>query len=259
MTVVLLHGAHGAASDWQALRASVLNTAAFDLPGHGDVLDSADLSIDVDDLFTVALDRLAEQLARVKGPITLVGYSLGARLALSTLLLRTVWCEQVERLVLVSGTAGIDDAQDPRARVQRCLLDDDRARELLSDPVRFLADFWQLPLFADLQHHPEMPTWLAARQRRALAFTMTRSHWQRGLSVARMPSLWSRVTQLRNDIRVDVVVGALDAPYVAAGERLTSLLAGRVRLHRVEGVGHALPLLAPQAIVDVINSDQRVK
>jgi pimeloyl-ACP methyl ester carboxylesterase len=58
---------------------------------------------------------------------------------------------------------------------------------------------------------------------------------------------------LRNDIRVDLVVGALDAPYVAAGERLTSLLGARARLHRVAGVGHALPLLAPQAIVDVIN------
>jgi pimeloyl-ACP methyl ester carboxylesterase len=178
---------------------------------------------------------------------------------LSTLLLRTVWCEQVERLVLVSGTAGIDDAAQPGERERRCAIDDERAAELLNDPKHFLATFWQLPLFADLQHHPEMPTWLAARQRRALAFTAMRSHWQRGLSVARMPSLWSRVTQLRNDIHVDVMVGALDAPYVAAGERLTSLLAGRVRLHRVEGVGHALPLLAPQTIVDVINSDQRVK
>ena len=253
MTVVLLHGSHGAASDWHTLRASVLNTAAFDLPGHGDALDSADVSIDVDDLFTVALDRIAEQLARVKGPITLVGYSLGARLVLATVLLRAVWCEQVDRLVLVSGTAGIDDAAEPGERDRRCAVDDERAAELQSDPARFLAAFWQLPLFADLQQHPEMPTWLAARQHRALAFTTTRTHWQRGLSVARMPSLWSRVTQLRNDIRVDVVVGALDAPYVAAGERLTSLLGTRARLHRVAGVGHALPLLAPQAIVDVIN------
>ncbi len=254
MTVVLLHGAHGAASDWQALRASVLNTAAFDLPGHGDVLDSADLAIDVDDLFTVALDRVAEQLARVKGPITLVGYSLGARLALATTVLRAVWCEQVDRLVLVSGTAGIDDATQPGERDRRCAVDDERAADLHHDPARFLADFWQLPLFADLQQHPDMPAWLAHRQRRALAHTTTRAHWQRGLSVARMPSLWSRVTQLRNDIRVDVVVGALDGPYVAAGERLTSLLAVRARLHCVEGVGHALPLLAPQAIVDVINA-----
>lgn len=259
MTVVFLHGAHGAASDWHALRASVLNTAAFDLPGHGDVLDSADLAIDVDDLFTVALDRLAEQLARVKGPITLVGYSLGARLALSTLLLRTVWCEQVERLVLLSGTAGIDDAAQPGERDRRCAVDDDRAAELQADPARFLADFWHLPLFADLQQHPKMPTWLAARQRRALAFTTTRAHWQRGLSVARMPPLWSRVTQLRNDIHVDVLVGALDGPYVTAGERLASLLGKRARLHSIDDVGHALPLLARDAIVDVINRDQRVK
>lgn len=253
MTVVLLHGAHGAASDWQTLTASVLNTAAFDLPGHGDVLDSADLGIDVDDLFTVALDRLAEQLARVKGPITLVGYSLGARLALATTLLRAMWCEQVDRLVLVSGTAGIDDAAHPGERARRCALDDERAAELLADPAAFLADFWQLPLFADLQQHPQLSTWLAARQRRALAFTATRAHWQRGLSVARMPSLWSRVTQLRNDVRVDVVVGTRDEPYVAAGERLTALLGTRAQLHAVPGVGHALPLLAPQAIVDVIN------
>lgn len=257
MTVVFLHGAHGAAADWQTIQHQVLNTTAFDLPGHGDALDGGDLAIDVDDLFTVALDRLAEQLSRVKGPITLVGYSLGARLALATTLLRAVWCEQVERLVLVSATAGIDDAQQPGERDRRCAVDDERAAALANDPATFLSDFWRLPLFADLQQHPQMPDWLAQRQRRALAFTSTRAHWQRGLSVARMPSLWSRVTELRNDIRVDVIVGSADAPYLDAAQRLCALLAPRAQLHGVDGVGHALPLLAPQAIVDVINHSAR--
>ncbi len=73
-----------------------------DLPGHG---------LSADDRMTV--EQAASELIDLAGPGTYVGYSMGARHALTTA------CDgsrEIERLVLVGGTAGIDDAGGIRTR-----------------------------------------------------------------------------------------------------------------------------------------------
>lgn len=257
MTVVFLHGAFGMATDWDDVRQALMArlsvsddvtvpaVLAFNIAGHGEVVADPK-SDDTDALFEEAADNIAVALEGIKGAVTLVGYSLGARVALAALLLHPERTAHVERLVLVSGTAGLEDEGD---RDERRAIDDDRAAAFAQDPAAFLASFWTLPLFADLQGHPGVTTLLLKRQERAVLDTALRARWMRGLSVARMPSLWPLLNSLRID--VDLVVGGNDATYVKAAHRIQQLVP-KAKLHTIDGVGHAVPVLAPEAIVEII-------
>lgn len=270
MSIVFLHGAYGMAADWdelrQALTARCSETRehddrlvvpamrALNIAGHGEVV--ADPKTDnVDALFEEAVDNIAKAIEGVADKVTLVGYSLGARIALAAMLLRPECTTNVERLVLISGTAGLKDEAD---KSERLAIDDERAAAFAKDPADFLAGFWRLPLFADLRDHPGVTTLLLQRQERAATYTALRALWMRGLSVARMPALWPLVSSLRNDLDFDLIVGANDATYLKAANRLQQLV-HKAKLHTIDGVGHAVPLLAPQAIIDVIAPPRPVK
>ena len=109
-------------------------TVAVDAPGHG---ESGDLRLDLPDA--------ADALGRLAGTATYVGYSMGGRLALH---LAVSSPAVVERLVLVSSTAGI---VDPAARADRRAADETRAAEIERDGVDSFLDRWlALPLFAGL-------------------------------------------------------------------------------------------------------------
>jgi pimeloyl-ACP methyl ester carboxylesterase len=72
------------------------------MPGHGNSPDA-----------TRALPVCADDIVHSIGPATYVGYSFGARIALHIALQHPQLCE---RLVLISGTAGIED---DNARAER--------------------------------------------------------------------------------------------------------------------------------------------
>ena len=79
------------------------------------------------------------------GPATYVGYSMGGRLCLHLALARP---ETVERLVLVSATAGIEDDDE---RATRRAADDALATSLERDGVDAFLDGWLAqPMFATL-------------------------------------------------------------------------------------------------------------
>ena len=254
MTLVLLHGAYGAAADWDdvmaALRSSTSWTSlsalalrSLTVPGH-DCGDAVPVDVDVNDGWQQALAILEARLADLPG-IHLAGYSLGARLALA-LAQRPSLRDRVQSLTLVAGTAGLDD---DAARARRRAIDDERATWLASDPDAFLEAFWRLPLFASLDSHPDKAVRLAERQARARAHPAVLAWWMRCLSVGRQPSLWSSLSTL--SVPTTIIVGSHDDDYVAHGQRLRSLLP-RARLTVVHGAGHALLLEAPDAIADAI-------
>ena len=273
-TFVFLHGAYGAADDFDEIRHAMLarvqasagaETAlptllALHLPGHGPVVadpspaettastTTADKADDVDGLFEQAAFLLARSIGEIDDDVVVVGYSLGARLALAAILLHPELVKRVQRLVLISGTAGLNDEADKDRRRE---LDDMRAADFADNPAAFLADFWRLPLFADLAGHTGMTTLLLARQERAASQTALRARWMRGLSVARMPSLWPLLSSLPSSMSVDVIVGADDHDYIVAAHRINTAVP-HAQLHFVAGVKHALPILAPQAIIDVL-------
>ena len=143
--------------------------------------------------------------------------------------------ELVRRLVLVSATAGIDDAAERAARRQA---DEQLAASIERDGVDAFLDRWlALPLFATL---PRDAAGLDDRRRNTadgLASSL------RLAGTGTQEPLWDRLPEL--PMPVLLVAGALDTKYVAIAERMAGLIPDAT-LTVIEGAGHSVPLEAPR-------------
>ena len=143
--LVLVHGFTQTGRSWDSIadelaaRHTVLTP---DAPGHG---DSSAVRAD--------LPAGAELLGRAGGRATYIGYSMGGRLCLHLAIARPAL---VERLVLISATAGIDDSDERAARRSS---DDALAATIERDGVdAFLRRWVAQPMFATLDE----PGWTIA-------------------------------------------------------------------------------------------------
>ena len=230
-SVVLLHGFGGTHRAWDGVaeclsRESYLPLAP-DLPGHGEAADALrpiTFSGGVTDLLALCPERF-----------TLCGYSLGGRLALHVALAAP---ERVERLVLVSTTAGIED---PVERAGRRSSDHRLAAELEAVGLGQFAERWRSQaLFAE--DPPEVNALaredFGRNRPDALAAAM------RGIGTGEMEPLWGRLGELA--MPVTVVVGERDTRFRELGERMVGLLA-KATIVVLPG-GHDLPRESPAGV-----------
>jgi 2-succinyl-6-hydroxy-2,4-cyclohexadiene-1-carboxylate synthase len=233
-SILALHGFTGSAATWNGLAGALgdgRRLIAPDLLGHAG-------SDAPPDPARYAMERQADDLAALldvlaAAPADVVGYSMGARLALVLALRHPA---AVRRLILESPSAGIGDE---RARAARRAADEVLAVRLERDGVVAFVDAWEAqPVFASQRALPEEvrdrqraerlghdPAGLAASLRGAGQGAMTPLHAR--LAEISCPTL--------------VIAGALDvvglerARFVAA-----SLPAGTLEV--VTGAGHAVHL-----------------
>ncbi len=233
--IVLLHGFGGTRSAWDGvvglLDPERYRPLALDLPGHG---EAADLSPPIS--FAGCTDHV---LANSPERFVLCGYSMGGRVALHVALAAP---ERVARLVLISTTAGIEDAteRDRRREADRAL-----AEDLECGPYEEFIERWRTqPLFAE---EPLEVGGLAREDQRrnrpdALAAVL------RGVGTGEMQPLWDRLPELA--MPVTVLVGARDAKFQALGRRMVGLLAGGELI--IAPGGHGLPLESPAAVAQAL-------
>lgn len=231
--LVLVHGftqtreVWGPAAELLAREHQVLRV---DLPGHG---RSGHADAD--------LWHGAALLGAAGGPATYVGYSLGGRLALHLALHRPA---QVERLVLLGATAGIDD---PDARRRRAQLDRDRADRLEAIGVaRFLDDWLALPLFDGLS---------AARAGRAARLENSAAGLAASLrhaSTGVQEPLWERLAELA--MPVLCLAGEHDVRFAALAERMAGAIGDTAVSAVIPGAGHAAHLERPEAFVAAVRA-----
>ncbi len=232
--LALIHGftqsgrAWGPAGEALAGRYRIL---AFDAPGHG-------LSAEVEADLPGGADLMAEAVT-AGGPAAWLGYSMGGRYALHVALRHP---DVVDRLILVSTTAGIDDPSEREARRRS---DEALAGRLEAEGVEAFLRWWLAqPLFATLP--PEAAqldsrlegsaSGLAASLRLAGTGTQT--------------PLWDRLGEL--DMPVLVVAGALDGKYTALAERLGRSIGANATVTVMEGAGHSCHLEKPAEFVGVV-------
>ncbi len=237
---VFVHGFLGTGQDWDAvqsaLRARGWQAPAWapDLPGHGRTpLGVARPSYAA---WIAWLDAYLDARG-VRGPVVLVGYSLGGRLALA-------WGARhptrVAGLALLAAHPGLTD---PQARAARAAQDDARASMLRTQGLAAFLDAWyRLPLFA-LAERPRLRAAVVARRRRqdaaALATVIA------ALSPGRQPPLWDALARLAP--RTLYLAGGRDAKYRALAADLASRFP-RLRVAIIPQAGHLLPLDAPEAV-----------
>ncbi len=234
-TLVLLHGFGGTRRTWDRVIAQLdpqrYRPQALDLPGHG---ESSSLER------PITFERSVEEVLRVAPErFVLCGYSMGGRIALHAALAAP---ERVQRLVLVSSTAGIEDAAERR---DRRLADGQLAERLESRPFEEFIESWRMqPLFAD--ELPQVSALARDDHRRnrpeALAASL------RGVGTGEMAPLWDRLGELT--MPVQFVVGERDAKFRALASRMRELVP-QAELDVVPG-GHGVPLESPLALAQVL-------
>ncbi len=181
-------------------------------------------------------DATADTLGHRGGEGVWVGYSMGARLCLRLALDRP---GLVERLVLLSGTAGIESAE---RRAARRAADDQLARDAERDGVAPFMDRWlDQRLFETL---PRSASQLEIRQR---AYTVGRlGHQLRALGQGTQEPMWDRLAGL--EMPVLVLTGQWDRTYREIGARMATAIGANAQLVVVEKAGHALNLERPSEV-----------
>jgi 2-succinyl-6-hydroxy-2,4-cyclohexadiene-1-carboxylate synthase len=235
--ILFLHGFLGLSEDWFEI-AQELSRDHFcvlpDLPGHG---QSRQLSDQQSYDMAAASEAIVSLLDDLNiDCVTLLGYSMGGRIALYTAL---YFAHRVQALALESANPGIEDDKE---RIDRAALDDLRADQLERKGVAaFVEQWYNAPLFDSLHHQPEKLALLKqsrlAHDPHALAAAL------RGLSVGRQPSLWQEIERL--NIPTMIVGGALDKKYCDIANKMAALLP-RCRQINVDNAGHNTHFEQPQ-------------
>lgn len=228
--LLLLHGFTGRGTSWgphAAAFARSFRTIVVDLPGHGRTGIHQDLA-------RIGVERTADDLAAIlvrleAAPARILGYSLGARIALR---LAVAHPDVVARLVLESPSAGLGTAAERSARRRA---DAALADALERDGIAAFVDAWERqPIFAGRAPLPPRRT---ARIRR-----IRLANRAAGLAASLRAAGQGAMTPLHDRLRLVraptlVIAGALDTVGRARGEAVAAGVPG-ARLAIVDGAGH---------------------
>ena len=239
-TLCFMHGFMGSSADWTPIVQELeeeFHCLTIDLPGHGRSLDQADAAYSIEGA-TAAVVGVLDAVG-VEG-CTLVGYSMGGRVALS-LALRCP--HRVERLVLESASPGLRTAAE---RAERRTVDAERAARIEADLESFLADWYRLPLFGSLAHHDLVDEMVRLRSKNdpeELARVL------RGMSPGRQKSFWGRLNEI--EVPTLLLTGTLDEKYMTITEEIAARIDGAQRVVLPEA-GHNVHAERPVAFLNAV-------
>jgi len=233
-SVVMLHGFGGTGRSWDDVIAHLpksYRSFALDLPGHGDQFDTPK-PISFDSCVQSVLERAPERFV-------LAGYSMGGRIALHIALAAP---ERIERLVVISTTAGIVEAKERAARRK---LDRRLADEIEQGTIEDFSERWRSQaMFAE--DPPEVDRLARAEHARnrpeGLAAAL------RGVGTGEMRPLWDRLTEIQTP--TTVLAGRRDRKFVRVSEKMVAVIPEA--LLQVGGGGHCLLLEQPRIVAAAI-------
>ncbi|HUQ39802.1 MAG TPA: alpha/beta fold hydrolase [Acidimicrobiales bacterium] len=229
--LVLVHGFTQTGASWRPVTPYLrrhYELVVADAPGHG---GSATLETD--------LVEGARHLVETGGRARYLGYSMGGRLCLRAALDHP---EVVEQLVLVSATAGLQDASERDVRRKS---DEALACQLEDGGVdAFLQQWIDNPLFDTL---PDK----AARveERRTNTVAGLASSLRLAGAGAQEP-VWSRLGELT--MPVLLVTGELDAKFTELATRMRAAIGPNAEHVTIAGAGHALHLERPGVFAETV-------
>lgn len=243
-TLVLLHGFTGSAASWSDLLHPLAvgrRVLAPDLLGHGATDAPGDWRRYAAASQVADLDRVISEFA--SEPVALLGYSMGARLALA---FAANHPDRVSAVALESGSPGIlREAERAARRASDAAL----ALTIERDGVAAFVDAWEsLPLW---QSQQAVPFEVRARQRaiRLGNPAVGLSGSLRGFGQGSQPPLHDALPRLASPLLA--VAGSLDRRYVEiAGAMATAAPRGEEVV--IPDAGHAPHLERPEAFVEAV-------
>lgn len=239
--MVLAHGFTQTGRLWGTLAddlASDHQIVQADLPGHG---DSAQVS--------ATLVDGALKLVDVGGTAAYLGYSMGARFCLHVALARP---DVVQTLVLISGTAGIEDSQQRRDRRASDLALANRLdppEGSTAPPLAlesFLRQWMGQPMFANLGSANDGIHERLRNTGPGLASSL------RLAGTGNQRPLWGHLSRL--SMPVLVITGQQDAKFTGLGAQLVDSIGANAEHVVISGAGHAPHLERPDAVARLVRA-----
>ncbi len=234
--LLCLHGFTGCRDNWLDLCGwlPARRIAAVDLPGHGGTQAPEEIGRMTIEETAADLAALCASLAG--GPLDVLGYSMGGRLALYFAL---AYPHLVRRLILESASPGLESEKE---RQIRCAADEALADKIEQDGLTAFIGYWEaLPLFTSQARLPETAQ-KALRTQRMQNSTAGLAASLRGMGTGRQPSLWPRLGELQAPVLL--LTGELDDKFVRTNTRMAALLPGS-QLEIIPGAGHTIHLEKP--------------
>lgn len=234
--LVLLHGFTHTGASWDTVIGALgerYRPVAPDLRGHGAASEITPVDLD---------HVIADIAALASDSFTLVGYSMGGRIALHAAL---ALAPQVKRLVLIGASPGIED---PLQRAERRAADEQLAAEIERSEIVDVARTWaRTPVLSGLP--PRVAGAVHADRLRSSPAGLARA--LRGLGTGQLPSLWPRLRHITTP--VTLVAGDRDQKFARIASAMAAQLPGAEVLG-VAGAGHAVHLEAPYEVARIIGS-----
>jgi len=235
--LLMLHGFTGSSANWTVhvqATAERFQVMTIDILGHGRSPSPTDIT-------PYHMENVAKNIMHILqdlgiGPINLLGYSMGGRLALY---IAVHYPELVQRLILESSSPGLATAAERDDRRQR---DNDLADRIEANGIEAFVNRWEkLPLW-DSQKRLSADQRTTLRQQRLNNNPTGLANSLRGMGTGAQPSLWQYLPQL--NIPTLLITGELDTKFVRINRDMASKLPQAVHVI-LPGCGHTVHLERP--------------
>ncbi len=241
--VVTLHGFTGCGKDFDPLKEYLdprFEVIAPDFPGHGQ-RNHQDRPSDYS--LHAHLNVISEAAGSTNEAVTLVGYSMGGRLALHWALTHPT---RVRRLILIGASPGL---RTPDEREERIRGDQALAQFIRVEGLNKFLKYWNTktffkPLLA-LPAERLDPILIRRQKNNPEALALSLEHVGTGI----LPSLWERLLDIK--CPTDLVVGEHDGKFIEIAHAMAERMP-KSRLSIIEEAGHAVHLEKPQDLATLI-------
>ena len=225
-----VHGFTQTGKSWTTAAQAIgdsINTFV-DAPNHG---ESQGISL--------TLQETGDELADIAFGKILVGYSMGARMALHAAIQHPY---AMTGLILVSGTPGIEDDAERDARVQA---DEELASRIeMIGTSAFIQEWIRQPLFAKSKFSDEEIQDRCKNTATSLATSL------RTCGTGQQESLWSQLQEIK--IPVLLICGTRDEKFVEIAKRMNQMISGST-MRILDKAGHNAHLDQPEDFAQAVN------
>ncbi len=227
--LIFLHGFLGDSGDWD----NVINTSigkkyktlVIDLPGHGKFTPLEREKVYSEHYLVNEIKKIIEKQSAKE--IILIGYSLGARAALSLVSQNPTL---IKALILESGTPGIENQLEREERMKK---DKELSEKMINNYQDFICNWYNSPIFQSLSLRTDIKDFLT--KKRANNNPKEVSKLLIGFSQGIMEPKWDKLKNLT--LPVLLITGELDNKYTDINIKMNKLISNS-RHCIIKNAGH---------------------
>lgn len=230
--IVFLHGFTGSTATWTSVMDSLegeYKSVAVDLTGHGKTAVPIEPNRYSMEEQTADFEVIVDKLKLTN--FTLVGYSMGGRVALAYTIR---YPKRVSSLILESASPGIKDEFE---RLERKDADEKLSSKIMRDGIQEFVKFWEDIALFNSQKKLSTEIQSAVREERLSQSTTGLANSLIGIGTGSQPSYWGELNTI--NLPVLLITGEIDKKFVKIAQEMLKYLP--LSQHQtIKDTGHAI-------------------